>query len=88
MNFGSHLNVTFQGWDDLTEDQIKPRLDEVSSGLIQFQLLANQIDLGDDYYQEAISVKPFTQIKEGNQPMRVFEYLSQQKLAFDMGEQS
>jgi hypothetical protein len=29
MNFGSHLNVTFQGWDDLTDDQIKPRLDEV-----------------------------------------------------------
>lgn len=33
MNFGSHLNVTFHGWDDLSEPEIKQKLEEVGPSL-------------------------------------------------------
>lgn len=29
MNFGSHLNVTFEGWEDIPESEIKTKLSEV-----------------------------------------------------------
>lgn len=47
--------------------------------------MANKIDLGDDHFQEAVSVKPFKEVKENDEPLKVFEYLSRQKIAFDMG---
>lgn len=86
MNFGSHLNVTFQGWQDLAEPELKKRLDEVGWFSCQFQVLAKKLDLGDDNFQEAISVKPFIPKGCNANPLRLYEYLAPQKLAFDMGK--
>ena len=48
-------------------------------------MLANKIDLGDDDFQEAISLKPFSLGDSKVNPLKFYELFATQKLAFDMG---
>lgn len=46
----------------------------------------NDLNIGDDNFQEAISLKPLIGIGKNESPLKVYEHFTKHKLAFDMGE--